>query len=239
MRSRACYRRIADRGASSSRSPGARPGCGRWHFAERRTPDAARRRARRRGCTRHVRCRSAPFGVPVPIAELNNPASNDGTLRLLARRAVRLLLELSRRSRQRASTSRRARPRERRSSITPVQGLELDGQRARSDAIAADGTLLVFRHNMPGDDLYEATRDRARYVRRRHRDREPRHGGDRGPAVPAARSATSCVLVDRAPAAATSTARRARARRSRAPSAGHRARDRRSTRAIRCSRPTA
>jgi hypothetical protein len=127
--------------------------CGRIHFAERQNPDAASDVAIDALGTCDV---AAPFGVPVPIAELNDPASNDGTLRLFAdersgyfwsfRGAASSGLYL-------ATRADLASP----FSITPVQGLGLAGN-LLDPSFTADGSLLVFRRSMPGDDLYEATR---------------------------------------------------------------------------------
>jgi hypothetical protein len=128
--------------------------CGRIHFAERESPDAAASDAT---VDAPVTCDvSAPFGMPVPIAELNDPAFNDGTLRLFAdersgyfwsfRGGASSALYL-------ATRPDLASP----FSITPVQGLGLTGN-LLDPSFTADGTLLVFRRSMPGDDLYEATR---------------------------------------------------------------------------------
>lgn len=149
MRSRAVSA-IATRGALVVVAVGA---CGRIHFAERQNPDDARDAAVDALGTCDV---AAPFGVPVPIAELNDPTHNDGTLRLLAdelsgyfwsfRGGTSSALYL-------ATRADLASP----FSITPVQGLGLAGN-LLDPTISSDGTLLVFRRSMPGDDLYEATR---------------------------------------------------------------------------------
>ena len=127
--------------------------CGRIHFAERQNPDAASDATIDALGTCDV---SAPFGVPVPIAELDDPTSNDGTLRLFAdelsgyfwsfRGAANSALYL-------ATRADLASP----FSITPVQGLGLTGN-LLDPSFTSDGSVLVFRRSMPGDDLYEATR---------------------------------------------------------------------------------
>lgn len=136
-------------------------GCGRIHFAERQELDAALdasgEAAFDGGGDASGTCDvSAPFGVPVAIAELDDPTSDDGTLRLLPdersgyfwsfRASANAGLYL-------ATRPDLATP----FSITPVQGLGLAGN-LLDPAVSADGALLVFRHSMPGDDLYEATR---------------------------------------------------------------------------------
>jgi hypothetical protein len=127
------------------------PACGRIHFAERHNPDAASQADALGTCDT-----SAPFGVPVPIAELNDPTHDDGTLRLFAdelsgyfwsyRGGTNSALYL-------ATRPDLASP----FSITQVQGLGLTGN-LLDPTFSADGSLLVFRRSMPGDDLYEATR---------------------------------------------------------------------------------
>jgi len=100
--------------------------------------------------------RAAPFGTPIAIAELNDPTKGDGTLRLLPDELSGYFWSFRAGSNAQLYLATRpdlATP----FAVTPVQGLALAGS-ALDPTISADGTLLVFRHNTPGDDLYEATR---------------------------------------------------------------------------------
>jgi Tol biopolymer transport system component len=132
---------------------GALIGCGRLNFADRRAPDA--------GVDAMVDAfgtcdPAAAFGTPVAITELDDPAHNDGTLRLLPdelsgyfwsyRGGATGQIYLATRPDLASAFT-----------ITPVQGLNVAGN-LLDPTTSPDGSLLVFRHNMPGDDLYEASR---------------------------------------------------------------------------------
>lgn len=127
-------------------------GCGRWHFdatggegdaaLDDGVPDAA------------VCVPGAPFGTPVPIAELNT-SSADGTLRLSPDELSGYFW--SRRSGTarifHASRSALGQP----FTATQVTGLTT-ADHDLDPSLATDGSLLVFRHNTPGDELWTARR---------------------------------------------------------------------------------
>jgi len=135
------------------------PGCGRLGFTERSGLDAGGLDAAMSDGAPDALdiCDSeAPFGTPVAIAELNDPTHNDGTLRLLPDELSGYFWTFRGSANAQIYLATRpdlATP----FSITPVQGLALAGS-ALDPSISADGTFLVFRHNSPGDDLYETTR---------------------------------------------------------------------------------
>jgi hypothetical protein len=125
-------------------------GCGRWNFDALRadgdagtadvTADAA-------ACVP-----GAPFGTPVPIVELNTTAP-DGTLRLLPD-------ELSGYFWSRKTGTGRiyhaARGRlDQAFTVTPVTGLSTMDHDLDPN-LATDGSVFVFRHNIPGDELWTA-----------------------------------------------------------------------------------
>lgn len=128
-------------------------GCGRWNF------DATRDRgdsgttdtgdAPGKECTP-----GAPFGTPVPISELNG-STPDGTLRLLPdelsgyfwsrRTGIARIYYASRPAFDQPFT------------VSPVTGLTT-ADHDLDPTLTTDGSLLVFRHNIPGDELWTAKR---------------------------------------------------------------------------------
>ncbi len=98
---------------------------------------------------------AAPFGTPVPIAELNDPTVDDGTLRLApdelsgyfwSYRGGNSDIYL-------ATRPDRASP----FTVSTVSGLNT-AKNEVDPTVSSDGTLLVFRHNGPSDQLWTATR---------------------------------------------------------------------------------
>ena len=129
-------------------------GCGRLHFEDASRggdagpdpdgPDAAA-----------VVCvPGAPFGTPVPIGELNT-TSLDGTLRLAPdelsgyfwsrRTGLSRIYHASRTALDQPFT------------VTLVAGLNTTGNDL-DPTLASDNSILVFRHNLPGDELWTARR---------------------------------------------------------------------------------
>jgi hypothetical protein len=99
---------------------------------------------------------AAPFGAPVLIAELSDPADFDGTLRLLPDELSGYFWSRSGRPDNDiflATRPDRSTP----FSITPVSGINTDSNEL-DPTISSDGSVLVFRRSGPGDDLYVATR---------------------------------------------------------------------------------
>lgn len=98
---------------------------------------------------------AAPFGPPVLIASLSDPAADDGTLRLLpdeltgylwSRRGGTAQIYLAQRA-DRGSPF----------TVTLVSGID-GGMNQLDPAPSDDGSVLVLRHSGPGDQLYVATR---------------------------------------------------------------------------------
>ena len=127
-------------------------GCGRWHFdAEQRAPDAGGIDA---PLDAEGTCNPAlPFGTPVPIASLNTGTTNDGTLRLSSDelRGYFWSFRSGRGEIYYATRASRVEP----FTITVVTGLSTTGNDL-DPAPASDGTILVYRHNVPGDVLWSA-----------------------------------------------------------------------------------
>jgi len=127
-------------------------GCGRWNFDATRTEgDAASVDvpADAPACDP-----GAPFGAPVPIVELNTLVA-DGTLRLLPD-------ELSGYFWSRTSGTARIYHAARDSlgepfTVMPVTGLST-ADHDLDPSLATDGSVFVFRHNIPGDELWTARR---------------------------------------------------------------------------------
>lgn len=131
-------------------------GCGRVAFEPLATQaDAQNGDARALDASAETCNPVAPFGTPVLIAELSDPTVADGTLRLMPDElsgyfwrntpAGRDILLATRPSLTEPFT------------VTAVQGLE-QGDNELDPTPSSDGTVLVFRRNSPGDDLYVATR---------------------------------------------------------------------------------
>lgn len=96
-----------------------------------------------------------PFGAPVLIAELSDPANDDGTLRLAADELTGYYWATRNSTTdiyfaQRASLGAPF-------SSTAVTDLNVS-TRQLDPTVSSDGTLIVFRHNGNGDHLYEAAR---------------------------------------------------------------------------------
>ena len=98
---------------------------------------------------------AAPFGVPVPLVELNDPSADDGTLRLAtdelsgyfwSRRSGNAEIYLATRT-------------DLTSPFTIVAAAPLNTTANEMDpTVTSDGTLIVFRRSGPGDHLYQASR---------------------------------------------------------------------------------
>lgn len=96
-----------------------------------------------------------PFGAPVLITELSDPANDDGTLRLFAdeltgyywatKSGITNIYFAQRTSLASPFTS------------TPVADLNTT-TRQLDPTVSSDGSLIVFRRNVSGDHLYVATR---------------------------------------------------------------------------------
>lgn len=127
-------------------------GCGRLHFdataaggdAPGITPD-----------TGSLTCNpTAPFGTPVPISELNTPVG-DGTLRLAPDELSGYFWS---RSTGFARIYYASRPAIGQAfTVTQVTGLTTTNHDL-DPTLTTDGSLLVFRHNIPGDELWTAKR---------------------------------------------------------------------------------
>lgn len=133
------------------------PGCGRWNFdAERSGADGGDATvpgdARADGCDPQ-----APFGTPVPIASLNDTSlADDGTLRLdhdeltgyfwSRRSGLARIYYASRSDREQPFT------------VASTTGINPNDTNNDLDpTMSSDRSLLVFRHNVPGDELWMAT----------------------------------------------------------------------------------
>ena len=98
---------------------------------------------------------AAPFATPVPIAELNDPTVDDGTLRLLPDELSGYFWSY----RSGNSDIYLATRPDLASPFTVSTVTGLDTLKNEVDpAVSADGMLLVYRHNSPGDELWTATR---------------------------------------------------------------------------------
>lgn len=126
-------------------------GCGRRNFdalsggvdgAPADTGDAAGD-----GCTA-----TAPFGAPVAIAELNT-TSPDGTLRLAPDELSGYFWSRKTGTSRIYYASRTGR--EQPFTVSPVTGLTA-ADNDLDPTLATDGSILVFRHNTPGDELWTA-----------------------------------------------------------------------------------
>ncbi len=132
-------------------------GCGRLNFDDARRGDAGDGTDGSDGAdgATAVCVPGAPFGTPVPITELNTPFL-DGTLRLAPDELTGYFW-----SRRVGGLSRiyyASRPAlDQPFTITPVAGLNATGNDL-DPTLATDGSVLVFRHNMPGDELWTARR---------------------------------------------------------------------------------
>jgi len=130
-------------------------GCGRFGFDEARssTPDAEAADA---AIDAGPACDPvAPFGMPVPIAELNDAVAQDGTLRLApdeltgyfwSRRAGRGQIYFAMRAALGAPFT-----------IQPVTGLSATSHDLDPTMPTTGTKVLVYRRNGPGDDLWAAT----------------------------------------------------------------------------------
>ncbi len=99
---------------------------------------------------------TAPFGAPVPITELNDPASDDGTLRLAPDELSGYFW--SYRLAGDAEIFLATRP-DLASPFTVAHVVALGTTAAELDpTVTSDGTLIVFRRSGPGDHLYQASR---------------------------------------------------------------------------------
>jgi Tol biopolymer transport system component len=129
--------------------------CGRLQFDEQpRSPDAA---PDPDAAMPAVCDPSAPFGIPVPIAELNDPIERDGTLRLAADELSGYFW--SYRGGDGFSGVYYAQRPDLTTPFTvqPVTGLSTVGNDLDPTLSTRGSPLLVFRHNMSGDDLWMAT----------------------------------------------------------------------------------
>lgn len=129
-------------------------GCGRWHF-DAQSGDLDAGTDPDTGDAAATCDLSAPFGTPVVISELADPGlAADGTLRLAPDELSGYFWSL-RTGNQRiyyAKRTTRGQP----FSFTIVSGLNTVNNDL-DPTLSSDGTLLVFRHNIPGDDLWAAT----------------------------------------------------------------------------------
>ena len=98
---------------------------------------------------------TAPFGAPVAIAELNTPNQRDGTLRLLPDELSGYFWSYRNGGQADVFYAQRA---ELQSpfTVSAVTGVNTSTNEI-DPAISADGTLLLYRTNSPGDDLWMAT----------------------------------------------------------------------------------
>lgn len=128
--------------------------CGRVSFEERLVADGGADATAADAVIPEPACDpTAPFGAPVPIAELNTAAA-DGTLRLMPD-------ELTGYYWSQGATSQDIFFVQRASLDEPFQRQPAMGVSSPSveydPTIAADGSVLVFRRSGPGNDLYVAT----------------------------------------------------------------------------------
>lgn len=133
-------------------------GCGRWNFDESRTGTDAPFDAELDAIAAAPACSStAPFGVPVPIPVLSDVTVGDGTMRLAedeltgyfwSRRGGGVLARIYYAARPDLQTP---------FTIQPVSGLNTTGNDLDPTLPSLGSKVLVFRHNMPGDDLWMAT----------------------------------------------------------------------------------
>ncbi len=126
-------------------------GCGRWNFdATTEGGDAAPTDtgdAGGDGCTP-----TAPFGMPVPITELNGNTP-DGTLRLSPDELTGYYWSRKTGNSRVYYVTRTGR--EQPFTVMPVTGLStMDND--LDPMLATDGSVMVFRHNTPGDELWTA-----------------------------------------------------------------------------------
>ena len=98
---------------------------------------------------------TAPFGVPVAIAELNTSSALDGTLRLLPDELSGYFWSYRNGGQGDLFFAHRA------DLQSPFAVMTLSGVNTATNeidpTISSDGTLLLYRKNSPGDDLWMAT----------------------------------------------------------------------------------
>jgi Tol biopolymer transport system component len=128
-------------------------GCGRLNFDDARV-GAVADAADGPDASAALCVPGAPFGVPVPISELNTTFA-DGTLRLAPD-------ELSGYFWSRRTGSARIYYAVRPDLAQPFTVTEVTGLSTMDHdldpTLSTDGSLLVFRHNIPGDELWTARR---------------------------------------------------------------------------------
>ena len=125
-------------------------GCGRWNFdATRQGGDAAMADVPVDAPSCNP---TAPFGTPVPIVELNTIAP-DGTLRLSPDELTGYFWSRTSGTARIYHASRGAIDEP--FTVSPVTGLTTTDHDL-DPVLATDGSVLVFRHNIPGDELWTA-----------------------------------------------------------------------------------